>query len=120
VIQILDDLHDKVIGLKLSGKLHDEDYDRFVPLVDQSVEQHGKVRMLVEFHDFHGWSAHALWDDIVFSASHCLDIDRIAMIGENDWQKWMAKVCKPFTKATIKYFEHSQADEARAWVEEGL
>jgi hypothetical protein len=32
----------------------------------------------------------------------------------------MAKVCKPFTKATIKYFEHSQADEARAWVEEGL
>lgn len=120
MIQVLDGFHDKVIGLKLSGKLHDEDYDRFVPIVDQSVEKQGKVRMLIEFHDFHGWSAHALWDDVVFAASHCLDIERIAMIGETSWEKWMAKVCKPFTRATIKYFEHDQADAAKAWVEEGL
>jgi hypothetical protein len=120
VIQMLDGFHDKVIGLKLSGKLHDEDYDRFVPMVDQAVENQGKVRMFVEFEDFHGWSAHALWDDIVFAAQHVSDIERIAMVGETTWEKWMAKVCKPFTRATIKYFEHGQSDAAKAWVEEGL
>jgi hypothetical protein len=117
---MLDGLGGRVIGLKLSGRLHDEDYDRFVPMVDEAVAAHGKVRMYVEFHDFHGWSAHALWDDIVFAASHVLDIERIAMVGETTWEEWMAKVCKPFTRATIKYFDHAHADDAKAWIGEGV
>ena len=120
MIQMLEGLHDKVIGLKLSGRLHDEDYDRFVPHVDQAVEHHGRIRMLVHFEDFHGWSAHALWDDMVFAAAHVQDIERIAMVGEKTWEEWMAKVCKPFTRATIRYFDHAEAEQARAWIEEGL
>ncbi len=30
----------------------------------------------------------------------------------------MAAFCKPFTTATIRYFDHSKAAEARAWLEE--
>jgi hypothetical protein len=30
----------------------------------------------------------------------------------------MATFCKPFTTAKIKYFDHSQLDEARAWLAE--
>ena len=61
----------KVLGFKLSGKLHDEDYKSFVPLVDKAIAEQGKVRMLAMFHDFHGWDMHALWDDIKFSTTHC-------------------------------------------------
>src|SRR5262249_41958655 len=42
----------KVLGFRLSGKLHDEDYKQFVPAIDAAVAQHGKVRLLAEFHDF--------------------------------------------------------------------
>ncbi|MEZ5319684.1 MAG: STAS/SEC14 domain-containing protein [Vicinamibacterales bacterium] len=116
MIQFVEGLGDNVIGVKLSGRLHDEDYDRFVPMVDQLTAEQGKVRMYVEMHDFHGWSAHALWDDINFAAQHSRDIERIAMVGEKTWQEWMAKICKPFTKATIKYFEAGEVDAARAWI----
>ena len=30
----------------------------------------------------------------------------------------MATFCKPFTKATIRYFDHAEAVEARKWLEE--
>jgi hypothetical protein len=30
----------------------------------------------------------------------------------------MATFCKPFTKATIRYFHHTDAAEARKWLEE--
>jgi hypothetical protein len=106
------------LGFKMSGKLHDEDYKTFVPLVDAAVAKHGKVRMLAWFHDFHGWDLHALWDDIKFSTTHCTKIDRIAMVGDKAWEKWMAKVCKPFTMAKIRYFESSQLDAAKAWLAE--
>ena len=44
--------------------------------------------------------------------------DKIAMIGEKDWERWMAMICKPFTMSKIKYFDAGQEDEARAWLAE--
>jgi hypothetical protein len=111
---------DSVVGFKLSGKLHDEDYKTFVPAVDEVVAKHGKARILAQFHDFHGWDLHALWDDIKFSTTHCTKIDRIALVGEKKWEQWMAKVCKPFTMAKIQYFDAADIDKAWAWVREGV
>ena len=107
-----------VLGFKLSGKLHDEDYKQFVPVIDAALAQHGKVRLLAQFHDFHGWDLHALWDDIKFSTTHCTKIDRIALVGDKTWEQWMAKVCKPFTMAKIRYFDASQMGEAWSWLGE--
>src|SRR5579871_4982334 len=109
---------EKVLAFRLSGKLHDEDYKTFVPLVESAVGKEGKIRLLAQFEDFHGWDLRALWDDITFSTKHCLDIERIALVGDKTWEKWMAKVCKPFTMAKIKYFDAAQTDAAKAWLAE--
>jgi SpoIIAA-like len=109
---------DKVLGFKLSGKLHDEDYKKFVPLIDAAVAKAGKVRMLALFEDFHGWDLHALWDDIKFATTHCLAIERIALVGDKKWEEWMAKVCKPFTMAKIRYFNAAELNAAWEWLKE--
>ncbi len=106
------------LGFKISGKLHDEDYKTFVPMVDEAIAEHGKIRILAQFHDFHGWDAHALWDDIKFSTTHCTKIERIALVGEKQWEKCMATVCKPFTMAKIKYFDADEIDAAWKWLAE--
>jgi hypothetical protein len=108
----------KVLAFKMSGKLHDEDYKKFVPLVDAAIASQGKVRMLALFHDFHGWDLHALWDDIKFATTHCTKIERIALVGDKKWEEWMAKVCKPFTRAKVQYFDASRLADAEAWVAE--
>ncbi|HTN76213.1 MAG TPA: STAS/SEC14 domain-containing protein [Pirellulaceae bacterium] len=110
---------DKILAFKLTGRLHDEDYKLFVPLIDEASKS-GKVRVLAQFHDFHGWDMHALWDDIKFSTTHCTKIERIALVGESKWEEWMAKVCKPFTMAKIQYFDSSKIDDAWKWLSEGL
>jgi hypothetical protein len=120
MIEQLPESHGKVLAFKLSGKLHDEDYKEFVPLIDKTAAEQGKVRLLVVFEDFHGWDLYALWDDIEFATTHCLSIERIALVGEKKWQAWMAKVCKPFTMAKIQYFDVSQPADAYKWIEEGL
>src|SRR5205814_4929400 len=107
-----------VLGFKLSGKLHDADYKTFVPAIDAVLAKEGKVRLLAQFHDFSGWDMHALWDDIKFSTTHCTKIERVALVGEKSWEKWMASVCKPFTMAKVKYFEAPQIDAAWAWLAE--
>lgn len=109
---------DNILAFRLSGKLHDEDYKTFVPRVDEAIANDGKIRMLAEFHDFHGWDAHALWDDIKFATTHCTNIEKVALVGEKAWEKGMAAVCKPFTMAKVKYFDAGQIDEAYAWLAE--
>jgi hypothetical protein len=118
MIEQLSGSSDAVLGFKLSDKLHDADYKFFEPIVDTAVAAHGKARILAQFVDFHGWDMHALWDDIKFSTTHCTKIDRIALVGDKTWEEWMAKVCKPFTMAKVKYFDQSQLDAAWAWVRE--
>ena len=109
---------DKALGFTLSGKLHDADYQQFVPAVDAAIGAHGKIRLLAHFEDFHGWDMHAVWDDIKFSATHCTLIDRIALVGDKRWEAEMAKICKPFTMARLRYFDASKIGEAWEWLEE--
>jgi hypothetical protein len=117
MIEMLSGLPAHTVGFKMSGKLHDEDYKKFVPLVDAEIAKEGKVNVLAQFHDFHGWDLHALWDDIKFSTTHCTKIGRIALVGEKTWEKWMAVVCKPFTMAKIRYFDAKDFEAAKAWLD---
>ncbi len=108
----------KTLEITLAGKLVREDYDTFVPTVERAIETHGKIRMLVVMHDFHGWTASAAWEDTKFAARHFRDIERLAMVGETKWQHGMAVFCKPFTTATVRYFERDELEAARAWLSE--
>jgi hypothetical protein len=118
MIEQLPQSTDGILGFKLSGKLHDADYQNFVPVIDSALEKQAKIRLLAQFHDFHGWDMKALWDDIKFSTTHCTKIDRIALVGEKTWEKWMAKVCKPFTMAKIRYFDAGELETAWAWLQD--
>ena len=68
----------KVLEVRASGKLSKEDYGHFVPVVEKLIQQHGKIRVLFQMHDFHGWEAGALWEDIKFDVKHFRDIERLA------------------------------------------
>jgi len=110
----------KVLVLNLSGKLTKEDYAYFTPEVERAVKSHGKVRMLVRMHGFHGWSLGAVWEDVKFDLHHFSHIERLALIGETRWEAGMAVFCKPFTAAKVRYFDESNADEALTWIREGI
>ena len=40
----------KVLGFKMSGRLHDEDYQKFVPVIDAAVAKEGKIRLWNDDH----------------------------------------------------------------------
>ena len=119
-IQITEEDDCKVVVVRISGKVQKEDYAKFVPEVDRLVQRHGKLRMLMEMRDFHGWTAGALWEDTKFAFHHFRSIERLAIIGEKKWQKGMATFCRPFTAAEVRYFERSQKQEAHDWLQQEL
>jgi len=117
-IQLNEESTGKILVVHINGKLAKADYEHFVPELERLVRQHGKLRVLFDMTDFHGWEGGALWEDIKFDIKHFGDIERLAMVGETKWQHGMATFCKPFTKATIRYFDHAEAGAARKWLGE--
>lgn len=107
----------KVLHVKVTGKLTKQAYETFAPLVNEQIQKQGKVRILFQMHDFHGWTAGALWEDIKFDFRHWKDIERLAIVGESKWEAGMAVFCKPFTAAKVQYFDHAMLDEAKAWID---
>jgi len=106
----------KVLEVQVSGKLTREDYARFVPEFERLIKEHGKIGVLFEMADFHGWKAAALWEDLKVGVKHFADIERLAMVGEKRWEKGMSAFCRPFTTAEVRYFDRAQIGEARAWL----
>jgi hypothetical protein len=102
----------------VTGRLDGKDYDTFVPVIEAMIQKRGKIRILLQMRDFHGWDASALWEDIKFDWKHYSDIERIAMVGDSKWEQGMAVFCRPFTRAKIQYFPESKREEALSWIAE--
>lgn len=109
-----------VLHLRVMGRLTASDYERFIPEIERVIMQGDSLRMLVELHDFGGWSAGALWDDIDFDVQYLNSVDRLAIVGDSKWQRGMANFCVPFSRADVRYFAPASLTQAKAWVFEGL
>ncbi|HST31739.1 MAG TPA: STAS/SEC14 domain-containing protein [Chthoniobacterales bacterium] len=116
-IQFEDDSSGKVVVVRVSGRLTLDEYKQFVPEFDRSVERKGKIRLLFEISQLHSWEAGAAWEDIKLGFKHFADIERLAMVGEKKWQEVMSWVCRPFTTAEVRYFDHGDILAARKWLE---
>jgi len=119
-ISLREEAAGRVLIIRLGGKLTKDDYERFTPEVERLIHRHGKIRLMVQMHDFHGWTLSALWDDIKFDVKHFAHIERLALVGESKWEEGMAAFCAPFTAATVRYFDDAKSAESLTWINEGL
>ena len=107
-----------LVEVHATGKLTSEAYESFVPMTEEKIKEHGKIRILFIMHDFHGWTAGAAWEDFKFDLKHFNHIEKLAIVGETKWDKGMSMFCRPFTTAKIKYFDQTDLEKAREWIEE--
>lgn len=105
------------IGFKISGTVTKEDYDAFLPRLDEAIADYGKVNLLVviEEFDFKGWEAAKA--DFKFGTHQYRQVAKAAFISEVKWYEWAIKIMDPFTLRTDeKIFEPDQLEEAWAWL----
>lgn len=112
----IDKLGARGLEIDIEGELEKEDYLDFTPLAEARIEQFGNINLLIRLSGFHGWSPAALWEDLKWDASHYADVDRLALVSEDEDEKWIATVSRPFTGAEVKHFVVDDIDRARHWV----
>ena len=106
------------LSLRVTGKLKHEDYEVFVPLLEQALQgvSHPQIHVLVDCTELEGWELRAAWDDLKLGLKHGSEFSRIAIVGHKRWQAWLAKVGGWFISGEVRHFEN-EADAAM-WLHE--
>lgn len=107
----------KILELTVSGQFVDNDFKKLESTFQRLAKQQGKIRVLLQMIDFHGWDGVALWDEVKFDVKHFGEIERLAMVGDKQWEKFLSAFCRPFTTAHVRYFDKGAITEARIWLE---
>lgn len=89
------------------GRLAKEDYGFFTAEFERLVREQGRLRILFDITGLQGWEPGALWEEVKFDLKHFSEIERLAVLGNREWQQVLTAISKPFTRAETRYFESS-------------
>jgi hypothetical protein len=106
----------KLLEVNATDSLTPVDYQRFLGKLKDITQAKSKIRICFALYDFHGWKVNALWQDINFDLRYFGKVERLALIGKKRWRALIGILCRPFIKATIRYFDYAEAEEGRRWL----
>lgn len=118
MFQIMPESESKIIGLRATGKLTDQDYQEvLIPNLERLIKQHGKIRLLCFMdEDFTGLEPGALWDDAKFFFPHKDDFEKMAVVGGPKWIGLIMKLFGPLMKGEMQTFPTDQLSKAWDWI----
>ncbi len=120
MLEVMPESTGKILWLRASGKLTDEDYrEVFIPRLEAVIKEWGKVRLL--FHldpDFAGWELGAMWDDLKLGLKHRSDFEKMALVGAPAWADALTKLFAHFMPGEVRTFLREHLAEAWIWLQE--
>jgi len=118
MIEVMDQSRGNIIGLHVTGKLHEKDYAEFLPKLEDLFTQYGKLRVLFFADpDFEGWDMSAAWQDASVGFRHAADFERLAVVGAPDWVEWCIRLSGFLFKGDVKIFPPDQLNDAWGWIQ---
>lgn len=116
MIHLLNSKKDNLISAKLSGKISKSDVEKAHSRIHEILKNYDKVHFYFEMEDLEGYTIKGFWEDIKTDASHLSDYGKMAFVGNNRWQEWVAKATDLFTSSDVKYFDLKDSEKAKQWI----
>lgn len=107
-----------VIGYRAIGTITSSDYLKLEPEVRELVKGEGNIRILIDLSEFKWEKMEAWLRDLKFGSEFRHEIQKMAIVGDKTWEKWMTYLAKPFYARDAKFFHSSEIDKAWAWLRE--
>ena len=117
MIEIIETGSNRVIGLRISGRIEKSDMDRVVQATEEKFALADKLGIFVEVESFGGISFEALMEDIRFAFPNLKRFDKKAVVSDKQWHGTMARISdKLFPGIEVRHFAPEQREEALRWL----
>jgi hypothetical protein len=108
-----------ILIIRPRDRLDAADFAKVAQEIDPYIEANGKLHgLLIEAPAFPGWKDFAaLLAHFRFIRDHHRKIQKVAVVSDSSFLAVGPKIASHFVQADLRHFSHSQADEARAWLQ---
>jgi len=117
MIEIDDRSRGRVIGLRATGKIAVAELGQVLERLEQTIAEHGKVRLLVHVENLGTFSPAAFKDDARFSLEHAGDVERVAVVADGILFGTYVKAAARFVPGEVRLFKTKEIEEAWRWIE---
>jgi len=120
MIERIEGLPDNVMGVKVSGTVKAEDYEKvLIPAVEEKLKQYDKIRFLYLIDkEFDHYEFQAMIDDAKVGLGHFFAWERIAVVTDVEWIALGVKAFGFAMPAKVKVFPADKLQDAKAWLGE--
>ena len=116
VITKIEDMPVGTVGLRASGKVTEEDFQRvLVPAVESALSD-GKVRLLYVLSEELSYSPGAVWADAKLWFKDLNGWERVAIVSDADWLENAVKAFGWMMPGEVKVFESDELRDAKVWL----
>jgi len=117
MIEIIPFEEGNIIGLRLNGRIEDEEFDEVVEKIEEMLKEHDKLRVYAEVEKIGGMSVNTLMKDIHFKLKHWRDFEKEAVVSDKSWlESWVGIADKLFPHIEVKHFSFEEKDKAKEWL----
>ena len=118
MIAPLESIPENVIGFRVSGEIHADDYiNVLLPAVDAAAER-GEVRIVVVFEDFEKLSSGAVWQDMKMGTHHLSAWTKTAFVSDLDWMQHLVALFGWMSPGQMRRYPVAELADAIAWAAE--
>ena len=118
MLKILETSIDDLIAVKAAGILTGSDYDDVFPVIENAIKKYGKIRFFLDLDEFEGMDVSAILKDTIFAMSHRNDFKKMAAVGDQAWEDWVARAADVVAEGEVRHFQNYDKVEAFNWVRE--
>jgi hypothetical protein len=121
MIETLENLPDRVMGFKGSGKITRDEFRAMMDPIYQALDRGGPVNLLFVVGDDFGLDAGALWEDLKAGSiglKHRSAWRRMALVTDKDFIRHVSAVAGWLAPGELRIFDAAQEADATAWLAE--
>jgi hypothetical protein len=108
---------DNVFRVEIRGTLRKTDLERCQERLVGEMRRLGPVKLLFVLDGFEGWERQANWNDLSFYVKHGDNIERIAIVGDQQWRSEALMFAgADLRRGPVEFFSEDAIGDARAWL----
>ncbi len=108
-----------VLGLKINGKITEEDMHLIIRTCENKMESEKRIAVYVEVEEMGGITFNALVEDLKFALPNLKRFSKKAVVSDIKWHEPMIKVGdKLFPSIEVRHFDPKEKKKALEWVKE--
>ncbi|MFC5449024.1 SpoIIAA family protein [Paenibacillus aestuarii] len=118
MMKLIESRSDDVVAVEISEKVTRKDYQEIEGALQDLVDRHGKIKVLLILGDYTGFSMDVFLAKLDFIKKFYQYCDRIAYVSDRKWLEHVVDIQKHFIKADVKHFDPTHQNDAWTWLEQ--